>query len=318
MDPARSRTRRSFLGAVGTLSVGSLATSRSVQRETGGEYGLHPGLVYLNTASLGPTPRTVLDRTLSAWAELEQNPVRMAYGDGAVHVATDSVRERAAAFLGCDADELLVTRSTTDAMNTLAQAVRLIRGDRVLTTNMEHEGGSNGWRYRTRRDGVVLDVVPVSPVESDQAALVQRFADAITPATRVISVSHVIASTGLRMPVAEIAALARDRGVLCVVDGAQAVGEMEVDVRTIGCHAYATCGHKWLLGPKGTGLLFISREAGEAIEPIERQDGRRFVAGSTGMGSLPLKPLALTGVDSNVVYADFGHKNAAQQQQIMT
>jgi selenocysteine lyase/cysteine desulfurase len=288
MDPLHARSRRAFLGAVGTLSGGTLVGAPWAQGLAPAQYGLDPKLVYLNTASLGPTPRAVLDRTISAWLELEMNPVRMAYGDGDVHLATDRVRERAAALLGCTSDELLIARSTTDAMNTLALAVRLERGDRVLTTTMEHEGGSNGWRYRARRDGVVLDAVPLSPSDSDPEAVVRRFADKLTPSTRVISVSHVIAATGLRMPVAEIAALARTRGVLCVVDGAQAVGGLDVNVRALGCHAYAASGHKWLLGPKGTGLLFIDRDAGDAIDPVERQDGRRFVAGSTGMGSLPL------------------------------
>ncbi len=99
MDPTVARTRRTFLGAVGTLSVGSLAASRPVQREQVTEYGLHPTPVYLNAASLGPTPRTVLDRTLSAWAELEHNPVRMAYSDGAVHVATCNARQPSSAAM---------------------------------------------------------------------------------------------------------------------------------------------------------------------------------------------------------------------------
>ena len=288
MVPLHARSRRAFLGAVGTLSAGTLAAAPGVQGMPPAQYGLDPKLVYLNTASLGPTPRAVLDRTVSAWLELEANPVRLGYGDGAVHLAADRVRARVAAFLGCTADELLLTRSTTDAMNTVALSVRLTAGDRVLTTTMEHEGGSNGWRYRARRDGVVIDTVAVSPTEVDPAAIVRLFADAIRPTTRVISVSHVIATTGLRMPVSEIAVLARARGVLCVVDGAQSVGGLEVDVRAIGCHAYAACGHKWLLGPKGMGILFISRDTGGAIEPVEWQDGRRFVGGSTGMGSLPL------------------------------
>jgi selenocysteine lyase/cysteine desulfurase len=281
-------SRRAFLEAVGTVPAGAFAASSWLPGAGSNEYGLDLGLVYLNTASLGPTPGSVLERMVDAWRELERNPVRMAYGDGAVHVATDGVRERTAAFLGCSADELLLTRSTTAAMNAVAMAVRLAPGDRVLTTNLEHEGGINGWRYRARRDGVVIDAVPISPSETDSAAIVRRFADAIRPTTRVISVSHVIATTGVLMPVTEIAALARSRGLLSVVDGAQSVGAVDVDVRAIGCHAYATCGHKWLLGPKGTGMLYISRDAGSAIEPVERQDGRRFVAGSTGMGSLPL------------------------------
>jgi selenocysteine lyase/cysteine desulfurase len=90
------------------------------------------------------------------------------------------------------------------------------------------------------------------------------------------------------MPVATIAAMARDRGVLCVVDGAQAVGGMPVDVKALGCHAYATTGHKWLLGPKGLGLLYISADAAEAIKPVQWMSGKRFVAGSTGVGPLVL------------------------------
>jgi selenocysteine lyase/cysteine desulfurase len=251
------------------------------------EYLLAPGLTYLNTASLGPTPRAVLNRTLETWNELESNPVYMAYGDGPSLAAADRTREQAAGLLGCTADEILISRSTTDAMNSLAQGVRLVQGDRVLLTDQEHEGGSLGWQYRARRDGVRIDIVPVAPEDDDPAEIVRRIAAAVTPATRVISVSHVIASTGLRMPIAEIAALAKSRGVLCIVDGAQAAGQIDVDVKALGCHAYATAGHKWLMGPKGTGLLYVNREAA-GIEPIQWEDGRKFIANSTGVGSLPL------------------------------
>ena len=172
-------------------------------------------------------------------------------------------------------------------MNSLAQGIRLGQGDRVLLTDQEHEGGSLGWQYRSRRDGVHIDVVPIAVTDHDPDEIVRRFAAAMTPATRVISVSHVIASTGLRMPIAEIAALAKRRGALCIVDGAQAVGQIDVNVKSLGCHAYATAGHKWLMGPKGTGLLYVDRDAA-GIEPIQWEDGRRFIANSTGVGSLPL------------------------------
>jgi selenocysteine lyase/cysteine desulfurase len=119
-------------------------------------------------------------------------------------------------------------------------------------------------------------------------AILRRLAAAIQPGTRVISVSHVITSTGLRMPIAEIAALARQRGILCVVDGAQAVGAIAVDLRQLNCHAYATSGHKWLLGPKGTGLLHLHPDARDTIQPIQREDGHAFVSHSSGSGSMPL------------------------------
>jgi selenocysteine lyase/cysteine desulfurase len=90
------------------------------------------------------------------------------------------------------------------------------------------------------------------------------------------------------MPIADIAALAKKRGILCVVDGAQAIGGIEVDVKKLGCDAYVGTGHKWLMGPKGTGFLYISKEASSWIQPVQRENGVRFVVGSTGIGSLPL------------------------------
>jgi selenocysteine lyase/cysteine desulfurase len=211
----------------------------------------------------------------------------MSYGDGLVHAATDRVREAAAAFLNCDRDSVLITRSTTEGMNTIALGMRLVAGDRVLTTDEEHHGGGDCWRYLERRRGIAVDIVPIAPLDHDPKRILDRFAAAITPGTRVISVSHIFTSTGLRMPVAELASLARARGVLCVVDGAQAVGQISVDVEALGCHAYATSGHKWLMGPKGTGLLYVSPDAVDAIAPIQWHDTKRYVAGSTGMGNLP-------------------------------
>lgn len=281
--------RRGFLGTFGLATLATLSpASAGAARVDGADYLLEAGLVYLNTGSVGPASRAVLDRTIEAWRELETNPVGMVYGNGASHRATDVVRERAAALLGCTADELLVTRSTTEAMNSVATGIRWASGDRVLTTDQEHDGGSLGWRHVARRHGVAIDRIAIATTDHDPARLVDRLAAALTPQTRVISVSHVITTTGLRMPIREISALARSRGVLCVVDGAQAVGHVAIDVRALGCDAYAACGHKWLLGPKGTGLLYIRKEAEDRIQPVQREDGRRFVAHSTGIGSLPL------------------------------
>ncbi len=125
------------------------------------EYLLAAGLTYLNTASLGPTPRAVLEQDTRGLAR-SSSRIRSSwrYGDGPVLNAADRTRELAAGLLGCTADEILITRSTTDAMNSLAQGIRLVQGDRVLMTDQEHEGGSLGWQYRSRRDGVRIDIVP--------------------------------------------------------------------------------------------------------------------------------------------------------------
>ena len=251
------------------------------------EYMFQPGLIYLNTGSLGPTPRSILDTVMKAWNQLETNPVAMSYG-GPSQVLADRTRDAIAALIRCSADEVLLTRSTTNAMNIAALGIDLSRGDRVLTTDVEHEGGSAAWKHLEKRRGIGIDRVVIAPDDHDIKGIVERLERAITKQTRVVSISHVITSTGLRMPVHDIVALAKSRNILTIIDGAQAVGNIDVDVKTIGCDAYAAPGHKWLMAPKGTGFLYINKAAASRIQPIEWEDGIRYVVGSAGMGSLPL------------------------------
>ncbi|HEY5712669.1 MAG TPA: aminotransferase class V-fold PLP-dependent enzyme [Allosphingosinicella sp.] len=300
MKPENAPSRRHVLAGLAAAPLAGAGVAARAQGAgrapppAGGEsrygpdYQFQPGLTYLNTASLGPTPRSVREQVMQAWLALEANPVRNAFGAGAVLAAADAARGEAAALLGCAADEIMITRGTTEGMITLANAVRLAGGDHILTTDKEHQGGEACWMHRARREGLTVDRIPIDLGEHDVNAIVRRFAEAITPATRLISVSHVISTTGLRMPIAEISALARARDLLCVVDGAQAVGAIQVDVKALGCHAYATSGHKWLMGPKGTGLLYISRDAGERIEPARWALGHQYGSESTGVGPQPL------------------------------
>jgi selenocysteine lyase/cysteine desulfurase len=121
----------------------------------------------------------------------------------------------------------------------------------------------------------------------NQAEILQLLTDAITPRTRVCSVSHVSTITGLRMPVAAIAAITRPKGILLVCDGAQAPGMLPVDVRALGVDAYAASSHKWLLAPKGSGLLYIHREAQERIRPVALRAGYSVYSGSAGTRNVP-------------------------------
>ena len=298
-------SRRAFLSSVGAISALGLGPLDLLAAAGTAPRGLAPdpndfllakNLVYLQTGSLGPTPRPVIEKTIAAWNELELNPVL--YGYGPHEQAMEAVRANAAGFIGCKKEELLLTRSTTEGMNWVAQGLGLSTGDRVTITDQEHPGGRSGWDYVARKQGVVLDIVAILPGENDAAAIVDRFANAITPRTRVLVFSHVLTSTGLRMPVAELSALARARGCIAVVDGAQAVGGIAVDVKALGCHVYVTCGHKWLLGPKGTGLLYLSEEIGQAVDPIALEGGRAAYSNSSGVTSIP----SVLGLSASIDY----------------
>ena len=281
--------RRQFLhtvagGAVVGLLPGGLPAPAPAT--TGGEFLLGDGLAYLNTGTIGPCRRETLAATQRAWETLEANPIAH-YGRFAGEALIEDARTVAARFLGCDLGELAMTTSTTSGMNAVAQGLRLNAGDRVLLTDQEHAGGLHCWQYLARHHGVQLDVVPIPRDEFSAEAIMSAIAKGIRAETRVISVSHVFSSTGLRMPIAELSALARSRGVLCVVDGAQAVGAIRVNVRELGCHAYATSGHKWLMGPKGTGLLFIAKDAQTVIRPMAFEQSYSTYSNGNGVVNLP-------------------------------
>ncbi|MBI3790278.1 MAG: aminotransferase class V-fold PLP-dependent enzyme [Gemmatimonadetes bacterium] len=285
---APSPDRRHFLHAVaGSAALGLLPGAAAAEPAAPpSEFLLAPGVAYLNTGTIGPCRRATLEAAERAWVTLEANPVAH-YGRFAGEALIEDARTVAARFLGCDLDELAVTTSTTSGMNAIAEGLRLAPGDRVLLTDQEHAGGLHCWQYLARHHGVLLDVVNIPRGEFDAGAIVDAMARRIGPATRVVSVSHVFSSTGLRMPIAELSALAHARGALCVVDGAQAVGAVRVNVRELGCDAYATSGHKWLMGPKGTGLLYIAREAQARIRPMAFEATYATYSASSGVVNLP-------------------------------
>lgn len=171
-------------------------------------------------------------------------------------------------------------------MNAVAQGLRLKAGDRILTTNHEHGGGLLCWQYLAKYYGAVVDTITIPPAENNADAILRRIKDGIKKDTKVITVSHVFSSTSLRMPIAEISALAGSKGILCIVDGAQAAGAIKVDVKELGCHAYATSGHKWLMGPKGTGVLYISKDAQSVIRPMQFEESYNTYNDGNGVVNL--------------------------------
>ena len=243
---------------------------------------LAPGLVHLQTGGVGAMPRPVLEAMQAAELEVEADPARATYGPGMSHL--EKVRAKAAALVNAEsAEDIVLTTSATQSMFLIAQGLKLTHGDHVLTTDHEHPGGRLGWDWAARRYHIEVDAIPIAPDETDAQSIVERFADRILPRTRVISISHVLFTTGVQLPVAELCALAREHGCKAVIDGAQGPGAMPVDVRALGCHAYASSGHKWLLGPKGTGFLYISPEMSGALDALPLADGRSPGSNSTGI-----------------------------------
>jgi selenocysteine lyase/cysteine desulfurase len=210
---------------------------------------LDPGLIYMNAGGLGPSPHCVIDTITRHMMELERV-------SETGHALTHEVRDKACALLNCDKEELAITRNATEGMNAAARGLTFKQGDEVLLTTHEHPGGTMPWLNLAKDEGIIVKTF--EPGAGGQDTL-DRLSSNLTPRTRAVSVSHVTCTHGLVLPVKEISALCRERGIISVIDGAQAVGMIPVDLHDLGCDFYATSGHKWLLGPKGTGLLYVRR-----------------------------------------------------------
>jgi selenocysteine lyase/cysteine desulfurase len=264
--------------------VEAAASPDDLWRRVREEFRLEPGLVHLNSGTLGACPGPVIDVVTEALRELEGNPARQMFGPGTERM--EQVRLRAAAFLGAEPDEVALTRNTTEGMNAVAEGLDLGPGDRVLTSNHEHGGGMVCWQHLRQRRGIAIDYFELPRRVRRVEQVVELVTHHVTPDTRVVSLSHVDTICGVRLPMAALAAELRDRGVLLACDGAQAPGQVGVDVKALGVDSYACSGHKWLLAPKGTGLLYVRREAQERIRPGLLYSGYTAYTASSGTRDL--------------------------------
>ncbi len=250
------------------------------------------GRVYLNTGSLGPSPRFVLDAVVDAMWTLEKDPVSENWGR--LGQQMEAVRKKVADFIHAEVPEVLLTRNTTEGLSLLSQVFPLQKDDEIVTTTLEHGGGEIGLEYLARTKGAIIRKVELPLPPESIEDIVRAIEKAITPRTRLMMLSHVNTVTGLLMPLAEISKITAARGIFLLVDGAQAPGLTPVDVRALGVDAYSSSGHKWLLGPKETGFLYVRKGFPGSVPPVftlsgfdsyTQSSGTRNVATHIGLGA---------------------------------
>src|SRR5882672_4827157 len=159
-----------FLSAFTPFANVAAQTNAPHPNDTKNEYLFDKGLVYLNTGTLGPCRIETIQESKRAWEELETLPVKF-YGKFGAEALAEKTRTTAAKFLGCDINEILMTTSTTNGMNALAQGLRLKAGDRILTTDQEHGGGLLCWNYFAKYYGVIVDTIIIPPGENSGEAI---------------------------------------------------------------------------------------------------------------------------------------------------
>ena len=229
-----------------------------------------PGLrfgVYLNTGGIGQAPVSVNKAMADGYQQMLSGSVSTIDWYTAMERAASEMPARIADFFGADAGEIALTMSTGEGYGMVLGGLSWQPGDEVIITNEEHPVPLQAAEGLADRMGAVVKVVEI---DQDKDVFLNRLEQAITPRTRMFCFSHVTTDTGTRLPAREICAVARERGVLTLWDGCQAVGQFPVDLHDMGCDFYATNCYKWMLSPMGTGFLYVRNDAQQILKPLRR------------------------------------------------
>ena len=229
------------------------------------EFLLDPEIVYLNHGAFGACPRVVHDEYQRWQRTLERDPTRFLQRELPDLLAQS--RSALAAFVGADAADLVFVPNPTFAVNEIIRSLDLGPGDEVLTTNHEYGACRNAWQFMAERRGFAVIEADLG-VTFDADEMVDTMLEAVTDRTRVLFVSHITSSTAITVPVAEICRRAQGFGVVTIIDGAHAPGQIDLDIAAVGADFYVGACHKWLCAPKGVSFLVARRQAQHLLEPL--------------------------------------------------
>lgn len=219
----------------------------------------------MNAANLCPAPRMVSERVVDLTLDMDRD---CSFQNREKFTRTlEESRAQMAEMLGVESDEIALVRNTSEANNIVNNGLALGSRDEVVLWEQNHPTNNVAWQVRAARFGFTVKRVatPAQPQTVDE--LIVPFEKALTGKTRVLALTHVSNSTGVRLPVKELCQLAQRRGVYVHVDGAQSWGALRVNLRELGCDSYSASAHKWFMGPREVGILYVKKERMREIWP---------------------------------------------------
>jgi isopenicillin-N epimerase len=230
------------------------------------EFLLDPNIVFLNHGTFGACPKPVFDEYRRWQLELERQPVE--FLGRRITALLAEARAELAEYMRAAADEVVYFPNPTTAINMVARSLDLKPGDEILTTDHEYGAMDRTWRFVCNKTGARYLHRPIRLPVTSREEFVETFWAGVTERTRVIFISHITSPTALTFPVQEICRRARKAGLLSVVDGAHAPGQIPLNLVELGVDLYTGACHKWLCGPKGSAFLYARREVQAWLEPL--------------------------------------------------
>lgn len=229
-------------------------------------YTVSPNLINLNNGGVSPQVQTVQDAEDQLNRQANQGPAY--YMWRIQDKQRINVKRSLARLGGCSPDEIALLRNATEALENLLFGFDLQPGDEVITTDQDYPSMLAALDQRQRRDGIVVKKIQVPVPLTDPQVLIDRYAAAITPKTKLLLVCHMINLTGQILPVKAITDLGRSKGIPVIVDGAHTFGQIPFTMDEIGADYFGTSLHKWLCAPFGTGMLYVRKEKIASVWPL--------------------------------------------------
>ncbi len=242
---------------------------------------LRDDITYLNFGSFGACPKPVFEQYQQFQLELEQEPVQFITVNGLNYLA--AAREALGNYLHCDKDDLVYVTNPSYAVNAIAKSFDLKPDDEILTTDLEYGACDKTWEYYCQKAGAnyIRQHIPL-PIQSKED-FVAAFFKGLSSKTRLVFISHITSSTGLRLPVNEICAIAKEKGLLTFVDGAHAPGQIPLHLEDSPFDFYSGACHKWMMTPKGSSFLYVKKEQQKRVDPLVISWGYKALAPSDSL-----------------------------------
>lgn len=261
-------------------SAEELATDEDFWAMIQQAFTVNSNLINLNNGGVAPAPKTVQD-AVERYARLS-NEAPSYYMWRILDQGREPLRKKLAALAGVSPEELALHRNASEALETAIFGLRLRQGDEVILCKQDYPNMINAWKQREKRDGIKLVWLNFDLPMENKEAIISRYTGAITPATKVIHLTHIINWMGQIMPAKEIVREAHKRNVEVVLDAAHSFGHIQYDVADIGCDYFGTSLHKWISAPIGTGLMIVKKEKIKNLYPLfaagdpDSEDIRKF------------------------------------------
>lgn len=226
---------------------------------------LREDITYLNFGSFGACSRPVFEKYQQFQLELEQEPVDFITNKGLQYL--EQSRAALGNYLNCGKDDLVFVTNPSYAVNAIAKSLDLKEGDEILSTDIEYGACDKTWEFVCKKAGAKYVRQPITlPLESKEK-FVADFFKGLSAKTKLVFISHITSTTGLRLPVEEICAKAKEKGLITFVDGAHAPAQVKIDLINAPFDIYTGACHKWMMTPKGSSFLYVKKEL-QPVDPL--------------------------------------------------